>query len=56
MKKASDTAERFPANTCQGCGSPDVQHRSLFRVGDEQDCRLVLLCQDCHRERLGSED
>jgi hypothetical protein len=56
MNEASDGAERFPANTCQDCGSEDVQHRSLFRMGEEQDGRLVLLCELCHRRRLATQD
>jgi hypothetical protein len=55
MNEASDSAEAFPANTCQGCGSSDVQHRSLLRMGEDKESRLVLLCENCHRERIGSE-
>jgi hypothetical protein len=49
----SDSAEEFSANACQGCGSRDVQHRSYSRIEDEQGGKLVLLCEDCHRERFG---
>jgi hypothetical protein len=56
MNEASDAAERSPANTCQDCGSDDVQHRSLFRGGEEDDGRLVLLCEHCHRRRLAASD
>jgi formate dehydrogenase maturation protein FdhE len=56
MNNASDSAERSAANTCQVCGSKDVHHRSLLRVGDEQEGRLVLLCEACHQERLDAED
>jgi hypothetical protein len=40
------------ADVCQDCGSPDVQHRSHLLLGDEQSEELLLLCDDCHRERL----
>jgi hypothetical protein len=56
MNEALESAEWFPANTCQGCGSRDVEHRSLFRLGDEYEGRLVLLCEECHRKQLESED
>jgi hypothetical protein len=45
--------EKFAQDTCQECGSPDVEHRSYSRSGDEQDGKLVVLCGRCHRARLG---
>jgi hypothetical protein len=38
---------------CQCCGSLDVPHRSYLHRDGEQDGRLVMLCHDCHRARLG---
>jgi len=41
------------SGVCQRCGAPYVHHRShLLRAG-EQLGQLVLLCDDCHRERHG---
>ena len=51
--KSEDSAEQLPANACQGCGSLDVQHRSYSRIDDEPGGKLILLCEDCHRERFG---
>jgi hypothetical protein len=50
-------APREPSGTagdvCQGCGSRDVPHRSYLQREGEQGGRLVMLCHDCHRARLG---
>jgi hypothetical protein len=49
---SSDPAGEFPADTCQGCGSLDVQHRSYSHIDDQQGGKLVLLCDGCHRKRF----
>jgi hypothetical protein len=46
-------AEKLPQDACQVCGSLDVHHRSYSLSDDEQDGKLVVLCEDCHRARLG---
>jgi hypothetical protein len=51
-KPVSD--DKYAQDACQGCGSPDVEHRSYSRNGDEQDGKLVVLCEQCHRERVGA--
>jgi hypothetical protein len=48
----SDSAEQHPADACQDCGSPEVQHRSLMRREDDHEEVIVVLCEDCHRARL----
>lgn len=37
---------------CQNCGAPHVHHRSYLLSADEQHGKLVLLCDDCHRQSL----
>jgi hypothetical protein len=44
--------EQSAADLCHGCGSPDVKHRSHLLRQDEQSEKLVLLCDNCHRELL----
>ena len=51
--KLSGSADRDPADTCQDCGSEYVQHCSYVLMGDAQEGKLVLLCDDCHRQRFG---
>lgn len=52
MEETFDSAEESPVDVCQECGSRDVQHRSYSHIHDEQDGKLLLLCEDCHRERF----
>jgi hypothetical protein len=44
--------EQNAPDACQRCGSPDIQHRSHLLRADEQDEKLLLLCDNCHRELL----
>lgn len=52
--KPSGSADRDPGDACQDCGSRYVQHRSYVLVGDQREGKLVLLCDNCHRERFGA--
>jgi hypothetical protein len=52
MEEASEALGGCPAEICQDCGSGDVCHRSYLVIDGQTDGRLVLLCEDCHAERL----
>ena len=49
----SSSEEAHASNICQECGAPDAQHRSYLFVVEQERGELVLLCDECHRARLG---
>jgi hypothetical protein len=49
----SSGEEAHASNICQACGAPDAQHHSYLFVAEQERGELVLLCDKCHRARLG---
>jgi hypothetical protein len=48
------TDEDAPASgRCQGCGAREAQHGSYLFDAGQQRRVLLLLCDECHRARLG---
>ena len=44
---------------CQVCNHPDdlqVHHRTYENFGQERECDLIVLCDECHRRHHGIED
>jgi hypothetical protein len=42
-----------PEPVCRCCGARNVPHCSYLYREDKQAGRLLILCDDCHRARLG---